>query len=156
MSERIGAIAPGLGVLILGYSAFEGIGSALMIPPIYILATMFYDDVASRARAYLQANCAYCHSDGGEARTTGLDLTFDETSPMQLGVCKMPIAAGKAAEGQYYDIVPGHPEQSILVYRMESTAPAIAMPEIGRSLEHFEAVQLVSDWINAMPAMNCQ
>jgi MFS family permease len=48
----IAALAPGLGVLILGYSAFEGIGSALMIPPIYILATMFYDDIESRARAF--------------------------------------------------------------------------------------------------------
>jgi MFS family permease len=48
----VAAIAPGLGVLILGYSAFEGIGSALMIPPVYILATLFYDDVASRARAF--------------------------------------------------------------------------------------------------------
>ena len=45
-------IATGLGVLILGYSAFEGVGSALMIPPIYILATMYYDDVTSRARAF--------------------------------------------------------------------------------------------------------
>jgi MFS family permease len=48
----IAALAPGLGVLILGYSAFEGVGSALMIPPIYILATMFYDDMESRARAF--------------------------------------------------------------------------------------------------------
>jgi MFS family permease len=29
----IAALAPGLGVLIVGYSAFEGVGSALMIPP---------------------------------------------------------------------------------------------------------------------------
>lgn len=48
----IAALAPGLGVLILGYSAFEGIGSALMIPPIYILATMYYDDMTSRAHAF--------------------------------------------------------------------------------------------------------
>ena len=48
----IAAVAPGLGVLILGYSGFEGVGSALMIPPIYILATMFYDDLESRARAF--------------------------------------------------------------------------------------------------------
>ena len=48
----IAAVAPGLGVLILGYSGFEGVGSALMIPPIYILATLFYDDVQSRARAF--------------------------------------------------------------------------------------------------------
>lgn len=113
-------------------------------------------DVASRARAYLQANCAYCHSAGGEARTTGLDLEFTETDPMHLGFCKMPIAAGKAAEGMYYDIVPGHPEQSILVYRMQSTAAAVAMPEIGRSLEHVEAVQLVSQWIASLPVTTCQ
>jgi MFS family permease len=48
----IAALAPGLGVLILGYSAFEGVGSALMIPPIYILATMYFDDIESRARAF--------------------------------------------------------------------------------------------------------
>lgn len=48
----IAAIAPGLIVLIIGYSAFEGVGSALMIPPIYILATVFYGDVRSRARAF--------------------------------------------------------------------------------------------------------
>jgi MFS family permease len=48
----IAAIAPGLGVLIVGYSAFEGVGSALMIPPIYILATLAFDDLQSRARAF--------------------------------------------------------------------------------------------------------
>ncbi|MFL5859338.1 MAG: MFS transporter [Solirubrobacteraceae bacterium] len=48
----IAAAASGLGLLIVGYSLFQGVGSALMIPPIYILATMYYDDVASRARAF--------------------------------------------------------------------------------------------------------
>ena len=48
----IAAIAPGLGVLILGYSALEGVGSALMIPPIYILATLYFHDTQSRARAF--------------------------------------------------------------------------------------------------------
>ncbi|HEY4427137.1 MAG TPA: MFS transporter [Solirubrobacteraceae bacterium] len=48
----VAALAPALGVLILGYSALEGIGSALMIPPIYILATVSLDDLQSRARAF--------------------------------------------------------------------------------------------------------
>ncbi len=48
----IAALAPGLAVLIIGYSGFEGVGSALMIPPIYILATMAFGDVQSRARAF--------------------------------------------------------------------------------------------------------
>ena len=48
----IAAFAPGLGVLIFGYSALEGIGSALMIPPIYILVTVLTHDVATRGRAF--------------------------------------------------------------------------------------------------------
>ncbi len=48
----IAALAPGLGILILGYSVFEGVGSALMIPPIYILATLAFSDLQSRARAF--------------------------------------------------------------------------------------------------------
>jgi uncharacterized repeat protein (TIGR03806 family) len=104
-------------------------------------------DTDARARAYLQANCYYCHNGTGEARTTGLLLSNTEADDYALGLCKPPVAAGKAAANEHYDIVPGHPEESILLYRMQSTAPSIMMPEIGRSLEHVEAAALVSDWI---------
>ncbi len=46
------ALSPGLGVLILGNSIFEGIGTALLIPPVYILATLLFHDMQSRARAF--------------------------------------------------------------------------------------------------------
>jgi MFS family permease len=46
------AIAPGLGVLILGNSVLEGIGTALLIPPVYILTTLRFGDLTSRARAF--------------------------------------------------------------------------------------------------------
>jgi uncharacterized repeat protein (TIGR03806 family) len=104
-----------------------------------------------RARAYLQANCAYCHNGNGEARTTGLVLLDSETNPATYGVCKAPVAAGKAAENQQYDVVPGQPSASILIYRVTSTLPSIAMPELGRSLEHVEGVQLLSDWVTGLP-----
>ena len=39
-------------MLIVGYSGFEGVGSALMIPPIYILATLAFSDLQSRAKAF--------------------------------------------------------------------------------------------------------
>lgn len=107
-------------------------------------------DVPSRARAYLQANCSYCHNGNGEARTSGLVLLYSATDAYGLGICKPPVAAGKAAASQRYDVVPGHPEESILVYRMTSTEPSVAMPELGRSLEHTEAVDLVSQWITGM------
>ncbi len=48
----ISAVSPGLGVLILGNSIFEGVGTALLIPPVYILATLAFTDLASRARAF--------------------------------------------------------------------------------------------------------
>src|SRR3954451_19366947 len=48
----VAAVAPNLGVLVIGYSLLQGIGTALLIPPVYILATIFYSDIASRARAF--------------------------------------------------------------------------------------------------------
>jgi MFS family permease len=46
------AFAQGLGLMIFGYSLLEGIGSALMIPPIYILITVAFTDTGSRARYF--------------------------------------------------------------------------------------------------------
>jgi MFS family permease len=48
----IAALAQGLVLLILGYSIFEGVGSALLIPPVYILTTMLFPDIRSRAKAF--------------------------------------------------------------------------------------------------------
>jgi len=48
----LSAVSPGLGVLILGNSVLEGIGTALLIPPVYILTTLRFDDLTSRARAF--------------------------------------------------------------------------------------------------------
>ena len=48
----LSAVSPGLGVLILGNSILEGVGTAMLIPPVYILATVLFHDLASRARAF--------------------------------------------------------------------------------------------------------
>ncbi|MGW4897718.1 MFS transporter [Kitasatospora sp. NPDC004240] len=48
----VSAVSPGLGVLILGNSLLEGVGTALLIPPVYILTTLLHTDTASRARAF--------------------------------------------------------------------------------------------------------
>jgi MFS family permease len=46
------AVSPGLGILILGNSIFEGVGTALLIPPVYILTTLLFTEITSRARAF--------------------------------------------------------------------------------------------------------
>ena len=48
----LSAAAPGLGILLLGNSIFEGVGTALLIPPVYILTTLLFGDIRSRARAF--------------------------------------------------------------------------------------------------------
>jgi len=48
----LSALSPGLPTLIVGNSILEGIGTALLIPPVYILTTMLFTEVTSRARAF--------------------------------------------------------------------------------------------------------
>jgi MFS family permease len=48
----LSAVAPGLGILILGNSILEGVGTAMLIPPVYILATLLFTELTSRARAF--------------------------------------------------------------------------------------------------------
>ena len=107
--------------------------------------------IDARARSYLDINCAHCHNSKGAADTSGLSLAFAETDPPRWGVCKTPVAAGQGSGDRIYDIVPGKPDASILLYRMESTDPAKMMPELGRSVAHREGVALVRQWIAAMP-----
>jgi MFS family permease len=48
----LSALSPSLGVLILGNSILEGVGTAMLIPPVYILTTLLFEDMTSRARAF--------------------------------------------------------------------------------------------------------
>ena len=52
LGALVSALSPGLGVLILGNSVLEGIGTALLIPPVYILTTLAFTDLTSRAKAF--------------------------------------------------------------------------------------------------------
>ena len=104
----------------------------------------------ARARAWLDINCAHCHSPTGPADTSGLYLTLAAAGP-QLGLCKPPIAAGQGTGGFRYGIHPGRPDESILVYRTASLDPGAMMPELGRALAQDEAVALLRRWVAEMP-----
>ncbi|MCW8195206.1 hypothetical protein F6455_10445 [Proteobacteria bacterium 005FR1] len=104
-----------------------------------------------RARAYLDINCAHCHSETGAGDTSGLWLNRTLTaSRSHLGICKPPIAAGQGTGGRRWGIAPGHPDDSILIYRMASRDPGAMMPELGRSLVHEEGVALIRTWISGL------
>jgi uncharacterized repeat protein (TIGR03806 family) len=112
-----------------------------------------WDDVraplAERARAYLEINCAHCHNPAGAASNSGLFLDWKQADPNALGIRKRPIAAGRGSGDRAFAIDPGHADASILIYRMESTDPGIAMPELGRATVHKEGVKLLREWIDS-------
>lgn len=108
------------------------------------------DAAAPLARAYLDVNCAHCHQPGGGASNSGLDLRWEQTDPHALGIMKRPVAAGRGAGEMEFSVLPGHPDKSIIAYRMDSAEPGIAMPELGKSSIDREGVAVVRRWIAEM------
>lgn len=122
--------------------------------PAAVPALPRWDDASAppwqRARAYLSVNCAHCHSRAGFASNSGLYLGFDETNLTSLGIGKRPVAAGRGSGGMLYAIDPGHPDRSILVYRMESSEPGVMMAQFGRTVVDVDGVALVREWISSL------
>jgi MFS family permease len=52
LGALVSVLTPGMGILYFGYSIMQGVGSALLIPPVYILATVNYTTMESRAKAF--------------------------------------------------------------------------------------------------------
>lgn len=137
----------------LSYWQQQGMLSGL--PGLNSIAKMARIDDASqpieaRARAYLDVNCGTCHHPQGPANSSGLFLNYDQDPTVELGIMKSPVAAGRGAGKNAFDIVPGQPHKSILAFRMQTNDPGIAMPELGREQVHKEGVKLIREWIKQM------
>lgn len=103
-----------------------------------------------RAHAYLRVNCGHCHAPKGSASNSGLILDGSVQDGTAYGIGKRPVAAGRASGDMDFIIEAGKPDRSILINRMKSTDPGIAMPEVGRAAVHDEGVILLEEWISAM------
>jgi len=113
--------------------------------------------LVDRMRAYTDANCGHCHNEDDEAGDdgSGLWLRYDLTDPetaarASLGICKMPQSAGGATCGNMLDVVPGMPDASIMICRMESEEPKVRMPPVGRNLEDARGLALIREWIESL------
>ncbi len=110
-------------------------------------------DVHQRVRAFLEVNCYHCHNPAGNAQNSGLFLdSFSNPMTQRHGICKPPIAAGKAADFGAYDIEPGNAQQSILPLRVATTEPGAAMPPLARTVAQDEVVELLMDWVDNVVA----
>lgn len=108
------------------------------------------EPLADRAGAYLDANCGHCHSRAGFAGNSGLYLDLEEQDAAARGVLKRPVAAGRGSGDLAFDVAPGDPDRSILIYRMASREPGVMMPQIGRSVVHDEGLALVRAYIASL------
>lgn len=128
----------------------QGMPDISRVPVLPVWTDSLHYSVPQRARAYLDVNCAHCHTKGGDADNTGLFLEYGQQQAAHLGILKGPVSAGNGAGGLDFDIVPGNAAASILAYRMNSTEPGTAMPELARTLVHKEGVALIVQWIDQM------
>ena len=105
------------------------------------------------ARTYLDSNCAACHNPTGNTEGAGLDFRAHVRDVLRLGICKIPSAAGSEAQGgRAHDVVPGEPDRSVLIFRVESSYTDWdhanrRMPPRGRSIPHDEGAALLRRWI---------
>jgi uncharacterized repeat protein (TIGR03806 family) len=107
----------------------------------------------ARGRSYLEANCGHCHNKTSAADWSGLQLDWGEHAAGVLGVCKSPSSAGDTG-GHRFDIVPGKPEESVLLYRMQLTDSPYRMPE-GSRMPDTRGIAVISAWITALPKVDC-
>jgi mono/diheme cytochrome c family protein len=110
-------------------------------------------DLAMRARSYLQSNCASCHVFAG-----GGNAMFDLDGINAFGIAGVGGGQGVDARPMHHTfgipdariIAPGHPERSVMVSRV-SRRGAGQMPQLGTNVVDERAVQLLAEWIRSLP-----
>lgn len=109
-------------------------------------------NLQQRAKAYLDVNCAHCHSPYGAAALSGLRLEYTRTDiDRSHGVCN----SSHGWRGGGFDIWPGNGEDSSIPRRMQMDGATDRMPPIGRAVSDDEAVLLMQKWIDSMPEVQC-
>lgn len=126
-------------------AAFEHAG--LLGPRSAAFPVLDTGSVEQRARAWLHANCAYCHQP--EATGQGdMDLRF--TTPLeQMNICDVPPQFGSFDTVDARRIAPGDPKRSMLLRRIRSRS-FIRMPPVGPLTPDKEGAALVEAWIKQL------
>lgn len=100
----------------------------------------------TRVRSYLDANCSQCHRPGGAEAF--FDARFNTPMDKQ-GIINGPIGDPLGIPGAKI-VVPDDPSKSVLLQRISMLGP-LQMPPLGRNLNDTNAIQTITEWINALP-----
>jgi len=108
-------------------------------------------DLNLRARSYLQANCAICHIEAGGGNSL-MDLEFT-TPPDKTRLFDVPPEHDTFGLPNARLISPGHPESSVLLYRLIIRGNG-QMPPLASNASDARAIRLLTEWIKQMPPTN--
>ena len=100
-----------------------------------------------RARSYLDANCAQCHRPGGVGN---YDACYDTPLANQR-IVNFPAAFPIGLDNPRI-VMPQDIGRSVLWHRINTNNPTIKMPPLAHNLIDTNAVNLIRDWINSLPA----
>lgn len=106
----------------------------------------------NRVRSYVDINCAHCHSEWGHCDYRPLRLAYFQNDDVSnMGVC-IPADTQLFINNTLLEtlIEPQEPEESIVFFRITSTAEEYRMPLLGRTINHDEGISLVEAWINSL------
>ncbi|SDG80474.1 Ig-like domain-containing protein [Winogradskyella thalassocola] len=111
------------------------------------------NSLSLRVRAYLDINCAHCHSENTHCSYRPMRLDFLSTEDItNMGVCVE--ADTELGFGLGHIIEPGDARNSVMHFRISATEPSTRMPLLARTIVHTEGVQLIEEWINSLN-INC-
>ena len=107
--------------------------------------------VTERARAWLHTNCAFCHRPG---RPTGTNLDLRYTTALAAtNTCDVVPQDDLGLPGARI-VAPGAPGSSVLLARIDTRDPGVAMPPLASNLVDDQGVQLITAWINGLTSCN--
>jgi len=120
--------------------------------PSSIVSTVNYEDATqpleTRARSYLDINCAHCHSERSYCEYRPMRFAFHENDDdTNIGICVTPETQ---IDPYTKIIVPNNIGLSLLHFRISTTLEQYRMPLLGRTIKHDEGVRLIEEWINSL------
>ena len=100
-----------------------------------------------RVRAYLDINCAHCHTEETHCDYRPMRFGYNDTQDFSnIGVCV--DADTDLGQGLGDIVVPGDARNSVLYFRLNSLEPSFRMPLLGRTTRHIEGIELIEEWID--------